>query len=373
MPTKKRIFLLWSALIITSAWAPLCLADSTCAPSVSISGDNQAKLKTLLAKRGIQTEDKNCGVTKAKLTETKNGFLLEIEDAQGRKSQHEVSSLEAAATLIESWSRQDLSEPLLFRRFPKKAPEISWNKQDEAIPYAFVQEERPDFSFESKVLNEPSISSLSLSFLGGVGVNSARGTQYNSQLGVAMQRGMFRLGVFSRLSKPNNPNSAQLAKSALNNPSSCTVDTNNDGLIDDSDCIDPSKPGDPCAPNANGSIDPSCINNPNPVCSQDTNGDNIIDVSDCAPTKGSLGYSLGLGADVSMPLAVGSVLLTPGLELGAAYNTNTLVSLRGGLSLTASAQVKEHLALDLRVALDSPLQGATYLWTGLGFHWENEK
>jgi hypothetical protein len=71
----------------------------------------------------------------------------------------------------------------------------------------------------------------------------------------------------------------------------CNVDTNNDGIIDGSDCGgDPTNPGDPCAPNADGSIDPNCNPctpdaNGNCVpskCFEDTNGDNIIDDSDCS-------------------------------------------------------------------------------------------
>jgi hypothetical protein len=224
-------------------------------------------------------------------------------------------------------------------------------------------------------LSAPAVpSAFSFSVLGGVGVDDARDVQYDSQLGVSLQRGRLQVGLFSRLSVPNQ-GGIQSAKRGLQNDPVCNIDTNNDGVIDASDCDNPSNPGDPtdpCAPDANGVVGPNC-----PAvtdCTVDTNGDNIIDDSDCKSTtpNNASSYSLSVGADVAVPFVVGSFSVTPGLSLRAAHRAEDSLSLRGGVSLTTSTKVHQNLSLDLRLSLDSTRSGATFLSTGLGFHWQRE-
>jgi hypothetical protein len=355
MANQQRIFLFWSMLYFGIAWAPLCFADETCASAVIIVGDPQAQLTTLLTNRGIQTKTSpNCPATKARLIETPQGFLLEIEDAQGRKSKREVSSLEAAATLIESWSRQDLSEPLLFRKLPpKKAPEVYWSIQRESLPYAFVQSESPTLPMQVLPLSTPTATVLSLSFLGGVGVNvnNAHKLRYISQLGIALQRKHLQVGLFSHLSKFQNTDLVQTAKSI-----SCHIDTNSDGVISQEDC---QPTGNPSAPLA------LCIEEPGRPPGASCPPPSTTPTTEKAP------FALGLGAEVSVPVALGPVRLMPGLELGTTRKTNGEFLLNGGLNLTTSMQLKDLLALDLRLSLVRALSSSTILTTGLGFHWNN--
>lgn len=108
--------------------------------------------------------------------------------------------------------------------------------------------------------------------------------------------------LFGGLGDPcNNPRNLILCDNPdedPNDPTDCNVDTNNDGVIDENDCntdpgdpTDPCDPVDPCEPNADGSLPPNC--NPDPGCDPatgancgcdvDTNNDGIIDNSDCYP------------------------------------------------------------------------------------------
>jgi hypothetical protein len=370
MANQQRIFLFWSILYFGFAWSPLCLADEVCASAVIVTGEPQAQLGSLLANRGIQTKaDPHCPITKAHLTKTPEGFLLEIEDAQGRKSKREVSSLEAAATLIESWSREDLSEPLLLRKLPsKKAPAVYWSLQQESLPYAFAQTESSILPIQTLPLSNPATSMLSLSFLGGVGVNvnNARKLRYMSQLGVALQRKHIQVGLFSYLSKFQNIDPTQTAKHI-----GCNVDANGDGVINRKDCqTTVSSPLALCTETPGAPPGSDCPS-PSTTCTVDSNGDQRITNSDCASTIEKAPLALGLGAEVSVPIAFGPVRLLPGLELSTTRKTNSDIHLRGGLNLTTSIQLKDLLALDLRISLARALYGSAILTTGLGFHWSN--
>lgn len=398
MQDRGRLLLLLGVFCLWSLWGPPCLAQPDCAPTILLQGDAPKELSLLLNQRGIQTKPTpSCPATKVKLSRTPQGLLVEIEDPQGRKSQRTVSTIEAAAAVIQSWTSADLSDPLMFRQITPKAPEVHWSTQEEVLPRAFSFEEEVSLFVSSRALEPHEERSLSLSFLGevGVGVDTSRMLQYGSRVGASWKQGPVRIGLFSRFARPttqslqydpcNDPNSLALCQAsakALSDPASCTVDTNNDGIIDNSDCqnnTNPGDPNDPCAPNADGSIPPNCPTVPgcdpatgtNCACTTDTNGDNLITDEDCgASPPRSSAYALGFGTDISVPISLGKVFLSPAFEVSAMYAPESLVSLQTGVSLTASTKLGERLALDLRIALNRPLQDSAALFTALGFHWE---
>jgi len=78
-----------------------------------------------LGRRGVATmatsEDQAIRVT---LARQPDGIVLALHDPQGRAAERRVATAETAATLIESWARPGLAEPLLDRQPPPPPPAI---------------------------------------------------------------------------------------------------------------------------------------------------------------------------------------------------------------------------------------------------------
>ncbi len=78
------------------------------------------QMGTELARRGIAVNElaigSDCVPVRATISPGDHTLLVTIVDAQGRRSEREVGSLEAAAALVESWARTDVPDPLLSRR-----------------------------------------------------------------------------------------------------------------------------------------------------------------------------------------------------------------------------------------------------------------
>ncbi len=90
---------------------------STCTPVAIVDGDADVaeSVRDILLKNGIgTTPHEDCPTVKARVTRSESGISLRIEDALGRTSQRAVVGPDAAAAIIESWARGDLSLPLIM-------------------------------------------------------------------------------------------------------------------------------------------------------------------------------------------------------------------------------------------------------------------
>jgi hypothetical protein len=94
----------------------------SCAAGVTLAGDEDVVASVLpaLETRRIATGESRC--VRASLAALTDGSIgVEIEDG-GRGVLREAENAEGAATIIESWVRRDVTDPLLDRRAP--APEL---------------------------------------------------------------------------------------------------------------------------------------------------------------------------------------------------------------------------------------------------------
>ncbi len=90
---------------------------STCTPVAIVDGDAEVAeaVRGVLLKNGIGTAPReDCPTVKAWVTRSESGISLRIEDALGRRSERRVVGPDAAAAIIESWVRGDLSLPLIM-------------------------------------------------------------------------------------------------------------------------------------------------------------------------------------------------------------------------------------------------------------------
>ncbi len=93
------------------------VADSPCAPSVVVSGDPQAvtAVRDQLRTLGVRTEaSADCpNKLQAHVLRDDEGLAIELRDTEGRSHRRSVSAADVAAMWIESWTRKDISSPLL--------------------------------------------------------------------------------------------------------------------------------------------------------------------------------------------------------------------------------------------------------------------
>ncbi|MCP4677265.1 MAG: hypothetical protein GY854_17475 [Deltaproteobacteria bacterium] len=90
---------------------------STCTPTAIVDGDAEVAevVRDALLKHGVGiTPQEDCPTVKAWVTRSESGIVLRIEDTLGRASERTVVGPDAAAAIIESWTRGDLSLPLIM-------------------------------------------------------------------------------------------------------------------------------------------------------------------------------------------------------------------------------------------------------------------
>jgi len=101
-------------------------ADSeSCPPIATVEGDpaEAAALEQVLRADGIETAPMGaCPGVRAHVARRGEGISVFIEDADGRSSVREVGTVEAAAALVESWARRDLSFAALEARLAEPGP-----------------------------------------------------------------------------------------------------------------------------------------------------------------------------------------------------------------------------------------------------------
>lgn len=100
-------------------------AGATCRAVVVLEGDAGLvdTLETALQRRGIATRAaQDCPTTKARIDRRDSAIVVSVVDAAGRSSERTLVDLDAAASLIESWARQDMNDSLLLGFIVPDAP-----------------------------------------------------------------------------------------------------------------------------------------------------------------------------------------------------------------------------------------------------------
>ncbi len=90
--------------------------EGGCPPAALLDGDDGARqrLAAELEHRGVTVAPPiGCPAVRVDVTATGDGIRVAMVDPQGRSAQREAASTSVAAAFVESWSRSDLSEPLL--------------------------------------------------------------------------------------------------------------------------------------------------------------------------------------------------------------------------------------------------------------------
>lgn len=123
-----RLGLLVVVCVVGSSFAsPLTAAaqSDACAPAAVVAGDPELVtiVQQRLLDRGVaeRAPDRCPGVVATVLARPE-GILVERLEPSGRRDVRVVSSVEMAATLIESWAEHDLLEPILGLPFSPHAP-----------------------------------------------------------------------------------------------------------------------------------------------------------------------------------------------------------------------------------------------------------
>lgn len=91
-----------------------CLATAVVEPEGAGDGALVDSLEAALRGRGIATTaTAECPAARVRITRRGTTIAVSVVDPDGRRSERSFANLAAAATLIESWARQDLNAPLL--------------------------------------------------------------------------------------------------------------------------------------------------------------------------------------------------------------------------------------------------------------------
>jgi hypothetical protein len=112
-------------------------ADPACAPVVRVTGEPSlaGPVIALLRERGVSVDgESRCGTLTAVLTASGERTRVTIVDAEGRTALRMAEDARAAATVIESWARGDLSAPLLAAREPPPATVRARQAPDREAP-----------------------------------------------------------------------------------------------------------------------------------------------------------------------------------------------------------------------------------------------
>ncbi|MFN0246734.1 MAG: hypothetical protein ACKV2T_07480 [Kofleriaceae bacterium] len=123
-------------LVLVATWGHLASARAeVCPPAVSLNGDSHATVAVgeLLTARGIDVDGSNCKVLHAKLSERGSTIVIDVTQADGTTIQRVVDDTITAATVIESFTRTDVGDPLLATR-PVPPPPVVTELEAKARP-----------------------------------------------------------------------------------------------------------------------------------------------------------------------------------------------------------------------------------------------
>jgi len=118
LPRRITILLL---ILVSLGLCRRADAVPDCLPTATLEGDLTLgrAVRQLLQLRGISTERMDdCPAVSATLHKSSAGIDVILDDGPDRQHRQAVSDIGTAATIIESWTRSDLSAPLLEKRQP---------------------------------------------------------------------------------------------------------------------------------------------------------------------------------------------------------------------------------------------------------------
>lgn len=114
---------LWIPLLGIVAWSATAAADP-CPTGVELSGDPVAvgAVGELLAARGVALAATPCGVVRARISSRGEGLAIAVEQVDGTHVDRSAGEAHTAATVIESFLRSDVQDPLLAARAAPSEP-----------------------------------------------------------------------------------------------------------------------------------------------------------------------------------------------------------------------------------------------------------
>jgi hypothetical protein len=104
-------------LLLACSLAPRLAVADECSASAVVEGDDAVAdpVRETLGRRGIVTSaEAGCVPTRARIERTTTGFVIQLVDPDGRRSERTLADLDASATLIESWARRDINSAALL-------------------------------------------------------------------------------------------------------------------------------------------------------------------------------------------------------------------------------------------------------------------
>ncbi|HEY5927559.1 MAG TPA: hypothetical protein VIV11_38005, partial [Kofleriaceae bacterium] len=107
-----------------------------CPATAVLDGDGALvdSIDTELSRRGVATDPiANCPAAKARIERRGAGVTVIVTDPNGRRSERTLADLDAAASLIESWARQDMNAAALLG-WTEPPPLVTEARVDEVSP-----------------------------------------------------------------------------------------------------------------------------------------------------------------------------------------------------------------------------------------------
>jgi len=112
-------------LVVLAIAAPTRAMAEDCRATAVLEGDATLvdSIDGALRRRGVATRaTEDCPAAKARIDRQGTAIAVSVVDPAGRKSQRVLADADAAASLIESWARQDLNAALLLGFVVADAP-----------------------------------------------------------------------------------------------------------------------------------------------------------------------------------------------------------------------------------------------------------
>jgi hypothetical protein len=108
--------LVFAALVV--GYRAQVAAAEPCPPAVALTGDEAlvTAVRSLLGTRGIVRDTPRCPAVHARVERRGAVLVVGVDGPDGAPIERSVSELATAATVIESWTRSDVSAPLLATR-----------------------------------------------------------------------------------------------------------------------------------------------------------------------------------------------------------------------------------------------------------------
>jgi hypothetical protein len=168
----------------------------TCPVTAVLEGDGALvdSLVTTLGKRGVSTTaSDNCPATHARIDRKGTGIAISLVDPAGRRSERTIADVDAAASVIESWARQDINAASL----------LGWSID----PITPAQSE-PTAPVDSLVVRaaarEPAHDPLMVAAMGEGGIDFGGAAWYGGTAAACVRVGPTCLGARGRAATTND-------------------------------------------------------------------------------------------------------------------------------------------------------------------------